>query len=203
MVGAKTQLRASLPRTWDTWKTHQTLAALTLTRARFRIERTIRRIRSPRRIVATTLAIAFFAIYLLNGIFILSAREAADPERLRLWLSGGMVVYALYHAVRCGWSKSIVDLELTPAETLWLGGSSICRSSLAIYHVGNMVVPAMLKTGLLAVVLMRDVQHFEMLVLGMFTSLILLEITRLILARLIAGMSVRHRHLFRLAVTGD
>lgn len=201
MVGAKTQLRASLPRTWDTWKTHQTLASLTLTRARFRIERTLRRIRSPRRIVATTLAIAFFAIYLLNGIFILSAREAADPERLRLWLSGGMVIYAVYHAVRCGWSKSIVDLELTPAETLWLGGSSICRSSLAIYHVGNMVVPAMLKTGLLAVVLMRDVQHFEMLVLGMFTSLILLEITRLIVARLIAGMSVRHRHLFRLAAT--
>ena len=201
MLGAKTQLRSSLPRTWDTWKTHQTLAALTLTRARFRIERTLRRIRSPRRIVATTLAIAFFVIYLLNGIFILSAREPADPERLRLWLSGGMVIYAVYHAVRCGWSKSIVDLELTPAETLWLGGSPICRSSLAIYHVGNMVVPAMLKTGLLAVVLMRDVQHFEMLVLGMFTSLILLEITRLIVARLIAGMSVRHRRLFRLAAT--
>ncbi|MGI9471119.1 MAG: hypothetical protein ACR2NZ_06290, partial [Rubripirellula sp.] len=192
----------SLPRTWDSFETHWVLSRLTLTRARFRIERTLRRIRSPRRIIATTLAVAFFALYLLNGIFILSAREAADPERLRLWLSGGMVIYAVYHGVRCGWSKSIIDLELTPAETLWLGGAPICRSSLAIYHVGSMVVPAALKTGLLAVVLIRDVSHFEMLVVGMFTSLILLEITRLIVARMIAGMSTRHRRLFRFAVTG-
>jgi hypothetical protein len=161
----------------------------------------LNRIRSPRRILATSLAILFFALYLLNGVFILSAREPADPERLRLWLSGGMVLYAVYHCVRCGWSESVIDLDLIPAENLWLGGAPVKRSSLAVYHVGNMVVPAFLKTLLLAVVLATDVWHLELLLVGVFTSLILLEIVRLIIARWAAGLDHQHRKRFRISAT--
>jgi hypothetical protein len=186
---------------WDKLPTHIELARLTAIRARFRIRRTLDRIRSPRRIIATTLAVVFFLFYLLNGIFILSAREAADPERLRLWLSGGMVLYAIYHCVRCAWSENVADLELTSPEELWLGGAPIKRSSLAVYHVGNMIVPAILKTLLLAVVLARDVAHLELLVVGMFTSLVLLEIVRLMIARWSAGLDGRGRGQFRIAIT--
>ncbi len=66
-------------RRWDGIYLHWQLANLTTWRAKFRIARTLRRIRSPRRIVATSLAVLFFALYLLNGIFILSAR--ARPIR--------------------------------------------------------------------------------------------------------------------------
>ncbi len=186
---------------WDGPATQLQLARLTAVRGRFRIRRTLNRMRSPRRIIATTLAVAFFLLYLLNGIFILSAREPADPERLRLWLSGGMVLYAIYHCVRCAWSKNIVDLQLTSAESLWLGGAPLKRSSLAVYHVGNMIIPAMLKTLLLAVVLAQDVAHLELLLIGVFTSLVLLEIVRLTIARWVAGFDQRHRRVFRSAVT--
>ena len=186
---------------WDGPEIHRQLAGLILTRAGFRLRRTVERIRSPRRLVATTLGIGFFTLYLLNGIFILSARQPADPLRLRLWLSGGMVLYALYHCLRCVWSRETSDLELTDAENLWLGGAPIERSSLAIYHVGAMVMPAALKTLLLAVVLALDVARPELLVVGVFSSLVLLEITRLIIARWSVGLEERRRHHFRIAVS--
>jgi hypothetical protein len=191
----------SLWHSWDSFGTHLHLARLTMIRGRFRVFRTLRRIRSPRRIIATSLAILFFVFYLMNGIFILSAREPADPERLRLWLSGGMVIYAIYHCIRCAWSENVVDLELTKAETLWLGNAPIKRSSLAAYHIGNMVLPAVVKTLLLVVVLARDVAHEELLMVGMFTSLMLLEIVRLVIARWAAGLDDRGRRQFRVAAT--
>lgn len=186
---------------WDRPETHRQLAGVILTRAGFRLRRTLERIRSPRRLVATTLGIGFFTLYLLNGIFILSARQPADPLRLRLWLSGGMVIYALYHCLRCVWSRETTDLELTDAENLWLGGAPIERSSLAIYHVGAMVMPAALKTLLLVVVLALDVAHPELLVVGVFSSLVLLEISRLIIARWSAGLDERRRQQFRIAAS--
>jgi hypothetical protein len=143
----------------------------------------------------------FFIVYLLNGIFIISAREPADPDRLRLWLSGGMVIYALYHCLRCAWSNDTRDLELTDAEGLWLGGAPIQRSSLAIYHVGTLVVPAILKTLLLAVVLSRDVQHVELMLVGVCSSLVLLEITRLTIARWTTAFAETQRRRFRLVIT--
>ena len=58
------------PHRWDGASTHFQLAGLTARRARFRLLRAIDRMRSPRRIIATSLAILFFTLYLLNGIFI-------------------------------------------------------------------------------------------------------------------------------------
>ncbi len=186
---------------WDALETHHQLGRLIVARSGFRIRRTLDRIRSPRRLLATSLAVAFFVIYLLNGIFILSAREPADPDRLRLWLSGGMVIYALYHCLRCAWSSDTRDLELTDAESLWLGGAPIQRSSLAIYHVGTMILPAVLKTLLLAVVLSRDVQHLELMLVGVCSSLVLLEISRLIIARWTVAFDETQRRRFRVTIS--
>lgn len=186
---------------WDPVGVHLQFVGLIARRARFRIARTLERAKSPRRIVATSLAVLFFSVYLLNGLFILSARAPADPERLRLWLSGGMVIYAIYHCTRCVWTRSIADLELTPAEALWLAGAPVKRSTLAVYHLGNIILAAAMKTGLLAVVLLNDVAHLELLVAGVFTSLLLLEVTRLIIQRFTSGLSQSRRRQFCVGFT--
>lgn len=188
-------------RTWDQYPIHAELGRLSAARASFRMHRMINRLRSPRRIVATCLAVAFFLLYALNGVFILSARAPADPERLRLWLSGGMVIYAVYHSLRCAWATNTSELELTSAEKLWLGGAPVQRSSLAVYHIGSMLLPAMLKTLLLAVVLFNDVQHFELLLIGVFSSLVLLETSRLIIARWTTGLGPVGKMRFRWGIT--
>ena len=186
---------------WDSFKIHAILSRLTVSRSQFRIIRLLKRLRSPRRIIATSLALTFFVMYVLNGVFILSARTPADPARLKLWLSGGMVIYALYHFVRCVWTKKVADLELSRAEELWLGGAPLRRSSLAVYHIGNILIAALMKTSLLAVVLACDVDHIEFLIVGLFSSLVLLEIFRLIIQRWSSGLSDPGRIWMRIGAT--
>lgn len=189
------------PMGWDGISVHRQLGRLTLQRAVFRARRTLNRLRSPRRIIATTLAVGCFLAYVFNAIFVLSARQAAAPERLRLWLSGGMVIYAVYHLVRCAWTSRIADLELTESEKLWLGGAPLRRSSLAVYHIGNVLLASLTKTLLLAVLLVFDVNHFELLVVGIFAALLLLELTRLITQRWSAALDRRRQYQIRMAVT--
>lgn len=182
---------------WDPPNTHRLLAQLTLQRAGFRVRRTLRRLSSPRRLVATGLAILFFLLYVANGIFVFSSRAPADPERLRLWLSGGMVLYAIYHAARCAWSTKVADLEWSEAEKLWLAGGPLRRSTLAVSHLSDLLVAALVKTVLLVVLLATDVAFPILLALGMFVSLVLLETLRLVIERGMAGMEGRHRYAAR------
>ncbi|MDB4494414.1 hypothetical protein OAM37_01675 [bacterium] len=186
---------------WDSLYIQRQLVWLATKRISFRAERFLQRLRSPRRLIATSLVLLFFSFYVMNGIFILSARAATDPLHLRFWLSGGMVIYMMYHLVKCVWSNARVDLELSNAETLWLGNSPICRSSLAVYHVGNLLLPAALKTMMLSILLARDVKYPLLLVIGTFTSLMLLEMIRLTFGRLVSGMSTKQRGWFRLITT--
>ena len=161
----------------------------------------MKRMLSPRRIIASSLTVFFLVAYLLNGAYILSARQAADPARLMLWLSGGMVIYAMYYCVRCSWSATNNSLDQTPAENLWLGGAPIGRKSLTIDYVAGLLPPAVMKTLLLAVVLARDVHRIELMVVGVLISLVMLELVRTTFARLAAGLSQREMSRFRLATS--
>ncbi|TWU20507.1 hypothetical protein Pla52o_43850 [Novipirellula galeiformis] len=178
---------------WDPSRIHRHLLWLTCARSQLRLRRTWDRIRSPRRILATLSAGLFLIAYVLYGIFVLSNRAPASPDHLRDWLSGGMVLYALYHAVRCVWTETVVDLELTPAERLWLGGAPLRRSSLATYRISNIVAATAIKTMLLTIVLVGDVPRVELLILGVFSSLLLLDLVRQILVRVASGLSETNR----------
>ncbi|KAA5541880.1 hypothetical protein FYK55_16915 [Roseiconus nitratireducens] len=180
---------------------HQHLLWLTIHRGIFRLRRGVDRMRSPRRILATILAALFLSAYVLNGFFVLWSRRTADPQSLRLWLSGGMILYLIYHSVRCVWTEKQVDMEYTDAENLWLGGAPLKRSTVAAYKVNTMMVSALLKTFFLSVVLAPDVSHFALLSVGVFAALVLLETARMVWQRLLGGLSERHRVAARVSLT--
>ncbi|TWT50785.1 hypothetical protein Pla22_35280 [Rubripirellula amarantea] len=177
--------------------THRELLRLIVVRSRFRMHRSVSRFLSPRRIIASVLAASFMVLYVLAGVMILSTRQPADPGRLQLWLSGGMVLYAIYHSTKCAWSSSSLDLDLSPSEQWMLGGAPLRRSSLAIYHVLQIVPATFMKTCLLAVVLAVDVTYPAMLVVGIFASLMMLEVCRLTVTRMAGGMEPRGIIVFR------
>lgn len=192
MLGTSAQRRPSIARE---------LAWLRRRRRSFRWQRLLQRMLSPRRLAASSLTVLFVVAYLLNGIYILAAREPADPQRLILWLSGGMVIYGIYHAVRCAWSSAAAGLDLSPAEAVWLGTAPISSTALTIHHVAGLVPAVLAKTLLLAVVLARDVVHIEFLIVGVSTSLLLLDIVRTTMAVGISGLSASGRLAARCAVT--
>ncbi|MDM4017915.1 hypothetical protein [Roseiconus lacunae] len=157
--------------------------------------------RSPRRIVASAIAIVFLSVYVLNGVLILASRRTADPESLRLWLSGGMVLYLIYHAVRCVWTDKQVDMEYTAAENLWIGGAPISRSLFAGYKVTNLLFSSALKTFFLAIALAPDVQHGGLLAIGVFAALVMLETVRISWQRFVTGISKRDQGFWRISLT--
>ncbi|MEO1524149.1 MAG: hypothetical protein AAFX06_01875 [Planctomycetota bacterium] len=181
--------------------THQQLLWLTYRRASFRVGRALNRMKSPRRILASTIAVLFFSLYVLNGFFILASRRAADPRSLGLWLSGGMVLYLIYHCVRCVWTRKQADMEFTEAEQLWLGGAPLHRSTVAGYKVNSVLFSALLKTFFLVVVLAPDTTRIGMLAIGIFAALVLLEIIRMVWQRFVSGLGERSRQLARVSLT--
>ncbi|OYP35946.1 hypothetical protein [Rhodopirellula sp. MGV] len=174
---------------------------LTARRAMFRLHRGFTRLRSPRRIVASAIAVVFLSVYVLNGVLILASRRTADPESLRLWLSGGMVLYLIYHSVRCVWTDRQVDMEYTAAENLWLGGAPISRSLFAGYKVFSVLFSALLKTFFLAIALAPDVQHFWLLAVGVFAALMMLETVRMSWQRFVTGISQRDLVFWRVSLS--
>ena len=166
---------------------------LVAARVRFRMRRLLDRFSSPRRIVATLLAIVFITCYLAFGFTVLQNREPADPGLLSLWFSGGMVIYAAYHIVRCLWTNKVDDLELTSAENLWLGGAPLHSSTLLRYRLTGVAAATGTKTLLLAIVIYQDVASVFGLVAGVFGSLILLDIVRQTVASWSTGLNERQQ----------
>lgn len=174
---------------------------LTFRRTWFRMARTISRVQSPRRVTASLLAMMFIGIYVVNGVYMMSQRDGGDPESLRMWLSGGMILYLIYHATRCAWTRKQADMEYTEAEQLWLGGAPISRATFASYKVIGMMLSALLKTALIVVALAPDVSYIGLLGIGVFAAITLLETTRMIWARIISGLSQRHHVAVKTAMT--
>ena len=171
------------------------------TRLKFRAGHTLRRFLSPRRMVASALTILFLVWYAFIGFAVLSTREAADPARLQLWLSGGMVLYAIYHSAKCAWSSHHHDLELTPAESLWLCGGPLSRRSIAVYHVTDLILPTFIKSLFLSVVLYVDVRYPALLIIGVFSALLLLEVIRMTVFRVSGVMGPAGRIRLRWTTT--
>lgn len=191
---------------WDDWQTHRDLLGLTIARGRFRIGRTVSRMLSPRRIIATTLVIGYCVLYLVFGTAILMNRQPASLERLQLWLSGGMVLYAIYHALKAAWSGDQSMMEMSPAEKLWLGGAPIQRSSIVVHQITDLALATVTKAALLCTVLAVDVQSPDgmgvvRLGIGVFSALLLLEISRLIVVRLVTSLNTVGRRRFQFVAT--
>ncbi|MCC9654975.1 hypothetical protein [Rhodopirellula halodulae] len=176
------------------------LKFLARTQVRFRITRFWNRLFSPRQAIASVLSVTFVGLYLLAGITLLSRREANDPEQLRLWLSGGMILYALYHAVKQLWSQTNTDMDLvtlTEPDRLWLGGGPIARRTLVLREATSAIPSSMAKTVLLGVVLWRDAVSLVSLLLGVCLALVALELLRRLISHLIAALSPNVRRYAR------
>ncbi|MEM1224947.1 MAG: hypothetical protein AAGJ40_04590 [Planctomycetota bacterium] len=157
-----------------------------------------RRFQTGRGAMATLAVVAFVVLYVVGGVTVLGRREPTDPESLRRWLSGGMVLYALFHAIKQIWSSDFDQAVVgshrdSPADRLWLGGGPLHRSMLVGREFITVVPATIAKSLLLLVVLQGDVASRLQLAIGVFLSLLTLELVRRVISSLIASMSAIQR----------
>lgn len=157
------------------------------------------RLRS-RRTVAGSIAVVMFVVsYLVMGILFLSHHQTSDPMRLRAYLTGGLVLYLVYHTVRQSWSQpDDPDSELN-AETLWIGGGPIDRRYMVLRRALASAPASATKAGLLCVVLFRNVPSVFNLFLGVFIAFLTLEWCRITVSNVLNAMTSRDRKTLQLA----
>ncbi|MCM2371732.1 hypothetical protein [Aporhodopirellula aestuarii] len=181
----------------------ETIWHLESVRTSHRLRRFWDRIRSPRHAAASILAVSFVLLYLLAGLTVLSRRDVVDPERLQLWLSGGMVLYALYHCIKYLWSSRPADeptcVVTTPAAALWIGGGPLARTFVVLHEVVRVLPATAVKSMLLCVVLWRDVPNLFSLWCGVFLALFALEWMRRIVSHVIDATTAREKKILKLA----
>lgn len=153
-------------------------------RMKARCRSTLHRLASPRRLLASIMTVAFAVIYVWSGVAILSLRAPADPDRLRMWLSGGMVVYAIYHSVKVVWSNRAgaeqIELgQLTRSEWLWLEGGPVNSTEMILHQVISVLPQTIVKSLMICVVLAVDANQFVLLLAGVSSAMLTLEIVRL------------------------
>lgn len=188
----------------SSWKhSIETLWDLQTARAIQRFGRFCDRIRSPRQAIGIVLAVGFIALYLLAGLTVLARRDTVAPERLQLWLSGGMVVYAIYHGLKYLFSTPpdgrLTGDPATAAFGLWIGGGPIPRPVVSLHDVVRLIPATAMKTTLLCVVLFRDVPSLSCLWIGVFAALFTLEWIRRMVSQIIDALNTRERFVVRFA----
>jgi hypothetical protein len=179
----------------------KTLLCLEIARWKFQLGRTAARLASPRRVIATIAAVVFFSIYIANGFWVLSLRAPTDPQRLYLWLSGGMIIYAIYHALQCVYRTSTDDLEFTPPMQLWIGGGPVSPQAMIVSLMIDRVAASTLKTMLMMIALWVDSPCPLLLAMGILASMITVDLLRLIIVRALQMLPPRHLRSAKVAIT--
>ncbi len=167
-----------------------------------RIRRTLARLQSPTRLLATLAATLFLLLYVVNGVLIVLTRKAADPAALTIWLGGAMAVCALFHFVRAAWQETDSRLGLSPAESLWMARAPIADRYLVWYRIASILPATFIKSLLVAVVMFCDVASPVRLVIALFLAMTMLEAIRMTADRFAAALSPAGRIAMRIAATG-
>ncbi len=186
--------------TWDSPTVYAHLIDLQLRQVRSRLMAGLRRAASPKRVIATAVSIVCFVVFTVGAVTVLAEREPVGPQQLELWLGGSMVLYSLYHFSRQVWVREGLDAELTDAARLWIAGAPVQRSSVLMYPLLNAATGAVIKTSLLAFILVHDVARIELFLIAMCCGVLLLEIVRRVIDRVIALLSPVSLVLCRFAV---
>ncbi|WP_417749411.1 hypothetical protein [Rosistilla oblonga] len=166
-----------------------------------KLNRLKRRILAPRRILLTVLAVLLGTLWAGQALLGILMRPAADPQRLQLWITSGLVLYAYWHLLRAVWNSELAGIVWSRPERELLWTAPLSPTQLIGYRLAGGIGPSVLKATLLTVVLLPDSSRIELTFLGLLMALGILELTRMIIEIGCSGLSKGALFRFRIGVT--
>jgi len=133
----------------------------------------------PRRLVLSAIACVLAVVWLGNAVMTIWLREAATPETLRGMLSLGMVLYAGWHFTKAAFFRPESPFDWPPAERDLLIAMPLRPRDLMAYQFASVTVTALLKAGLLTLLLLPDVRCVPLALVGLVLVMMTLEILRM------------------------
>ncbi len=175
-------------------------AQLAVVRMKAKFQRSLERFRSPRRMVASILALVLAVVWIGQAATGILLRESADPERLALWIPLSLTGYAIWNILKITFQSPVEPFEWTESEREWLIGAPLQRSDLIKYRFRTIVISAMFKSTIFALVMIPDLSILPMGLIGMFGGLIFIDLIRMSFEVLVYGLSRSERITMRCAI---
>lgn len=152
------------------------------------------------RLPATAATTLFLMLYGMNGAAMLSMRQPSAPEETIGWLCGGMMLYLLYHTVRCVYGR-VDDLEISPAAELWIGGAPVSMLTKLVMVGSDRILATVVKAGLLLAALWVDAANALFMFTGLAMALLMVDLMRDVIVAAMAVGTDRNRKWAKSAVT--
>jgi hypothetical protein len=146
-----------------------------------RLRMCLRRVRTPRRLVLTVLALVLAAVWIGQAVAGILFRASADPDRLRVWVPIGLLSYGLWHVLKTVCRQPIEPFEWTPTEYELLSAAPLPRQQVVGYRLTSVVASAVVKALLFALVMLPDLPIWPLGFAGMLLALVFLDLLRMTL----------------------
>ena len=177
---------------------HPALTKLARSQSTAKLQMFLRRLRSPRRIVLSVIAVILGTVWLSQTIIGMLFRKPADPQNVQLWIPMSLLAYACWHVIKSFTRKPIEPFEWTPTEKEWLIGAPFTRSQLIGFRFASIAKAAALKAACFALIMLPDLHILPLAFLGMMLALIFLDLLRMAVE--IAAFGCSHKVFSRMRI---
>ena len=160
----------------------------------------LRRMRSPRRIALSVIALALGAIWLGQTFIGMLFRQPADPANIRLWIPMSFMAYGFWHVLKTFTRQPIEPFEWTPTEKEWLIAAPFTRRQLITFRFASIAKAAVFKAACFTLIMLPDLHVLPLAFAGMLLALIFLDLLRMALEVIAYGVSARAFIWLRVAV---
>ena len=160
----------------------------------------VRRMRSPRRLVLSGIAIILGAVWMGQTLIGMLFRQPADPERIRLWIPMSLLGYGLWHVLKTFTKKPVEAFEWTPTEKEWLIAAPFTRQQLISFRFASIAKAAVIKAACFTLIMMPDLHILPLAFVGMMLALIFLDLMRMAVEVVAWGVAPQTFRRLRVAV---
>lgn len=167
-----------------------------------KLSRTLSRFRGPRRLILSVLAMLLAAVWIMQVAASVLYREAADAEKLAVWIPVGLMAYALWHLLKTACRTPIEPFEWTGAERELLGAAPLRRGDLVTYRLISIAMAAVAKAACFSLVMLPDLPIWAAGFAGMLLALLFIDLIRMAMEIVVYGLSRREFVRFRTIVLG-
>ena len=179
---------------------HPAVFRLVVWQSRGRLRRMGQRFLLPRRLILSVLAFLLAVAWLGNAALTVWLREPATPQMLRVLLSFGFALYAIWHVSKVAFFRPEEPLEWVPSERELLCTCPLRPRDLLGYKLASVAMTTLLKAGIFTLLLLPDLKNLPVAFTGILLAMLLLELLRLGVEMTAWGMSRRVFLAYRIAV---
>ena len=164
--------------------------------------RAVDRIRSPRRLVLTSVAVLLTLVWLGQAIAGVMLRSSASLESLMRMLPLSLGIYFCWNFIKTTGQKPVEPFEWTETERELLLGSPLRRSDVIQYRCSTIARSAFIKALIFTFVMIPDLTILPLGFLGILIGLVFIDLVRIWTEIAIDGMKSRERLAVRCLVFG-